>query len=95
MPQAHVLTPNGGTVMEARMLSKTSIAILAATAIFGAASAAQARGSRSSAYTYDPGAYAYAPDAYAYDRRAYAYSSNPYPPGWHYTLGYGWHYGPP
>ena len=53
------------------------------------------------AYAYPYGAYAtygYAPGygypgyGYAPGYRSYGYH---YPPGWHYTLNYGWHYGPP
>ena len=100
------------------MLSKTSIAILAAAAIFGAASAAQASGSQGDPESRDgadigPLGQCFAPpdcDAnqdqqggpYVYARpyaRPYAGGANayarPYPRDWHYTPGYGWHYGRP
>lgn len=96
------------------MLSKTSVAILAAAAIFGAASAAQAGGDQNDPEHHggadigplgqcfvppdcDPGRDQQGgPYAYARPRAggAYAYA-RPYPRGWHYTRGYGWHYGPP
>jgi hypothetical protein len=98
------------------MLSRISVAILAAAAIFGAASAAQGAGSQTDPESRDGadigplgqcfvppdcdpdedaqgGPYYYA-RPYASARGPYAYARQ-YPRGWHYTPGYGWHYGRP
>ena len=85
------------------MWSKTSIAILAATAIFGAASAAQASGSKNDAGShggFDIGPLGQCfvpPDCDADQGGPYVYARPPsgYVRGWHYTPGYGWHYGRP
>jgi hypothetical protein len=74
--------------------------IVAAAVLLGAVSIAQASSNRNYGGGYDIGplGQCFDPPACGQGSRggAYAYAYSPrYPRGWHYTRGYGWHYGPP